>query len=163
MSDRERRAAVEAFVRSYQRAVSSVSAAVLVQESRTIGDRRAFRLSEGWTALRGPHRLELSILHEFEIDSAGQASRGSVSTVGYWYEIRRRDGPTVFAYHWHPVGLSHVTTPHLHVGGTSGGLNLTRAHLPTGYITLQHVIRFAIVDLGVEPLRDDWREVLVGG
>lgn len=33
-------------------------------------------------------------------------------------------------------------------------------HLPTGYVTIEEVIRFLIVDLGVTPLAEDWDKVL---
>lgn len=39
-------------------------------------------------------------------------------------------------------------------------LNLNDLHLPTGYTTMEDVIRFCIVDLGVQPLSPEWHEVL---
>ena len=33
-------------------------------------------------------------------------------------------------------------------------------HLPTGYVPLEEVIRFCIVDLGVKPISTDWSNVL---
>jgi hypothetical protein len=79
---------------------------------------------------------------------------------GYRYEFRHADGPMLLAYHWHPVGVSPVTHPHLHLGGSLGGLDLSKAHLPTGPVALPDVLRFAIEDLGVEPLRAGWRDLL---
>lgn len=38
--------------------------------------------------------------------------------------------------------------------------NLQRRHLPTGWVTLEEVIRFWIVDLGVPPLTDEWSQIL---
>lgn len=38
--------------------------------------------------------------------------------------------------------------------------SLNDYHLPTGYVTIEEVIRFLIVDLGIPPLRDDWDAVL---
>ncbi|HUG16929.1 MAG TPA: hypothetical protein VMM78_18115 [Thermomicrobiales bacterium] len=35
-----------------------------------------------------------------------------------------------------------------------------RAHIPTGQVFIDDVVRFAIADLGVEPLRSDWDSVL---
>jgi hypothetical protein len=66
----------------------------------------------------------------------------------------------VCAYHWHPVGASHVTSPHLHLGGQIGDIDLSKLHFPTGAVALPDVLRFAIADLGVEPLRADWRDLL---
>lgn len=39
-------------------------------------------------------------------------------------------------------------------------LNLKDLHLPTGYTTIEDVIRFCIVDLGATPLSSGWHEVL---
>jgi hypothetical protein len=49
---------------------------------------------------------------------------------------------------------------HLGAAAELGFADLGRAHLPTGRIGLEHVLRLAIRDLGVEARRDDWREVL---
>ena len=38
--------------------------------------------------------------------------------------------------------------------------SLNGYHLPTGYVTVEEVIRFLIVDLGVTPLTVDWNAVL---
>ncbi|MCC6495797.1 MAG: hypothetical protein IT193_06010 [Propionibacteriaceae bacterium] len=40
-------------------------------------------------------------------------------------------------------------------------VSLIDLHLPTGYVTLEDVIRFCIHDLGVPPLRPNWHEILV--
>lgn len=42
--------------------------------------------------------------------------------------------------------------------GLSGSLN--DWHLPTGWVAIEEIIRFCIVDLGVTPLRDDWDSIL---
>lgn len=42
----------------------------------------------------------------------------------------------------------------------SGPVVLNALHLPTGYVTLEEVIRFCIVDLGARPLSDGWHEAL---
>ena len=40
-------------------------------------------------------------------------------------------------------------------------VSLNDLHLPTGYVTLEDVIRFCIHDLGVPPLSADWNEILI--
>jgi hypothetical protein len=37
---------------------------------------------------------------------------------------------------------------------------LNEWHLPTGYVPIEDILRFCIVDLGVAPLSDDWDTVL---
>lgn len=44
--------------------------------------------------------------------------------------------------------------------GRAGTVPLNDLHLPTGYVTIEEVIRFCIVDLGVEPLTKDWDAIL---
>jgi hypothetical protein len=39
-------------------------------------------------------------------------------------------------------------------------VSLNQIHTPTGYVTLEEVIRFCIHDLGCPPLEHDWHEVL---
>jgi hypothetical protein len=89
------------------------------------------------------------------------------------YRVLDRNGRELFAYHWHPEGLSSIVNPHLHKRGaapfvlppTRGSDDLTelpigKAHFPTGHITLRQVIRLLIEDLGVEPRDANWRQVL---
>ena len=85
----------------------------------------------------------------------------SVQTTGHVYQLRAGERE-LLAYHWHPRGLSPHTAPHMHLGVAAelGFADLGSAHLPTGRIGLDDLLRLAIRDLGVEPRRDDWREVL---
>ena len=83
-----------------------------------------------------------------------------VETVGYEYKFDDRDHHEIVAYHWHPTGISAVTFPHLHVDTRGWRFELSKAHFPTGRVTLAEVVRFAIADLGVEPLRPDWQTIL---
>ncbi|MGI8553416.1 MAG: hypothetical protein ACR2PL_21930 [Dehalococcoidia bacterium] len=55
-----------------------------------------------------------------------------------------------------------MTTRHIHLGAGAGSLRpeLTAAHLPTGWVALQDVLRLAIEAFGVRPLRPDWDAVL---
>jgi hypothetical protein len=72
----------------------------------------------------------------------------------------------IIAFHWHPDGQSPVTHPNLHIsaGAQLGYAQLQNAHVPTGHINLQDVLRFAITDLGIEPLvdRDEALRILTG-
>jgi len=82
----------------------------------------------------------------------------------YRYGLYDRDGREVLSYHWHPDARSHVTTPHLHLGGgvASWRPDVAKAHLPTGQVTLEDVLLLAIEELtlDVAPLRADWRDIL---
>jgi hypothetical protein len=86
--------------------------------------------------------------------------RWMVSTTSYAYRLLGDGQRDVLAYHWHLEGTSSVTWPHLHVHGRTDVLDLRRVHLPTGHVSLQAILRLAIGELGVQPLRADCRAVL---
>ncbi len=85
-----------------------------------------------------------------------------VSTAEYNYNLRDTDNRVVLAFHWHPAEIFKVRHPHLNLdqGARLGREDLHRTHIPTGRITLVDIIRFVITELGVEPLRSDWENVL---
>lgn len=112
--------------------------------------------------LRGDAPTSLDVEHWFEVEQGTASATWRTRTRGYSYALDDAAGHEILAYHWHPEGPSHVTTPHLHLGAGAGALrpHLTNAHLPTGPVTLPAVLRLAVRDLGVQPLRPDWAEVL---
>jgi hypothetical protein len=61
-----------------------------------------------------------------------------------------------------PEGIEDSIPAFAHIGagiGSSPGL-LDKKHIPTGRIPFEDIIKFAILEPGVEPKREDWREVL---
>ena len=47
------------------------------------------------------------------------------------------------------------------VEGFAGGvLDLNKIHLPSGWITVEEVVRFLITELKVKPFSDDWDDLL---
>lgn len=91
------------------------------------------------------------------IDDSGLAFQARVS--GYEITLLTEHLTEFLAFHWHPHGQSRVTAPHIHVA-TTAPVDLSKAHIPSGEVTFQQVLRFAIEELGVESLRQDWRTVL---
>ncbi len=65
-------------------------------------------------------------------------------------------------YHWHTEGRGHVSNPHRHLGpaGQVRHRPLANAHLPTGDVALQDVLRLAIEEFEAQPLKPDWAEIL---
>ncbi len=76
------------------------------------------------------------------------------------YRILLPDQRSLIAWHWHPRGNSQVTWPHAHIPRHTTPLDLSKAYVPTGRISVEAVIRFAIDEVGTVPLRADWRAVL---
>lgn len=90
-----------------------------------------------------------------------------VNVVGYLYTLQDRDGLEIVSYHWHPGQQSPITWPHLHIGvaAVGEGASVSRRdvpgiHFPTKFIALQDIIRLAITQFDVRPLRSDWEQVL---
>jgi hypothetical protein len=103
-----------------------------------------------------PLRGGLGLTADQWLRTAEDHDRGGWRTVlaGYLYALDSEDGELI-AFHWHPGRSSSHEEPHLHVRG------LTKAHVPTGgAVQLGQVLRFAIADLAVEPIRSDWERVL---
>lgn len=119
-------------------------------------DKRFVRLSDG---------SGLGLAARYRVATVAGDRGWEAMLAAYRYDLWDRDGREMLSYHWHPVARSHVTTPHLHlgIGAASWRPELAKAHLPTGHVTLEDVLLLAIQDLGVPPLRGDWRTILFGG
>ena len=118
--------------------------------------------------ISGPVAFDLRIDYVVFVPSAAPRPF-DVDVIGYSYRMLERSGRELLAFHWHPVGLSRVVTPHLHLSSRLRpipiepvGLTISLAdhHIPTGIVTLADVVRYLIVEIGIEPRRSDWREVL---
>jgi hypothetical protein len=157
--------AVREFIGPLQLALSCVTSEVLRAGGYHVADEpHALTLGRGLPVrLRGEGRLSLTFDHHYRIvEDPGPRGPYKCSTTSYLYGLDDSDGREVLSYQWHPSGRSPVTWPHLHLGAGAavGRLELARAHLPTGRVSIEEVLRLAISELGVEPLREDWREVL---
>jgi hypothetical protein len=107
----------------------------------------------------------LEFIHRYSIaETDGELGPWKASSAEYVYRLLDHEQNTIVAYHWHPHTGSRaphpIVWPHLHVSGPGG---LRRVHLPTGRVSVESVVRLAILDLQVEPRRKDWREVLENG
>ena len=158
MGGRSAAAARRAMLAPLQRAVSCLTTAVLIQ-GRTVPDAPDYwTFQQRFTRLRGPRRLEFSVLFAYSmLRQPHDPSSWMIDTAGYAYQFREPDGPEVIAFHWHPGRVRQPDFPHLHVESP----RLPRSsHVPTGIIPLIAVVRFAIVELDVEPIRPDWQQVI---
>jgi len=107
--------------------------------------------------------IHLAARLRFVLASAADDPRQWRATiVAYQYTLLDADQREILAFHHHPDGQSHVTTPHLHLGDGAGQLraDLAAAHVPTGPITLTAVVRLAIEGFTASPLRRDWDRTL---
>ena len=105
--------------------------------------------------------LILDVAHYFRVvEAEDDAGPYRCQTLGYAYDFRHVDGPSVIAYHYHPGPDAAVQTPHAHVSQYTRPINLSKVHLPTGRITLEAIVRLAIQEFGTTALRTDYDEVL---
>lgn len=153
--------AVTRFFGIHQLAVSCVTVSVLTGQVYNPSPEPATMGFGGRAVSVGRHgSLALLVRHgyRFRPPRAGQGWR--IETTDYAFRFQERDGSFLLAYHWHPTGNSPVTHPHLHVGCRTLAVDYARAHLPTGHVSLPAVLRAAIAEWGVKPLRADWDEIL---
>lgn len=115
----------------------------------------------------------MSLDVNLECLTTGDTPRGpfDVQLVSYRYRILDPDEGELLAFHWHPVGRSNVTFPHLHLtsrvrpialGRGQEPVALAEMHIPTGPVRFAQVVRLLIAEFGVAPRRKDWDAVLGG-
>lgn len=112
----------------------------------------------------GPMRLYLGQIFDSERTPEG---RHRLFTIAYRYGVIPEGGRD-FLLRWEytrtlPPGKVHCRH---HLQGIVefplpvGPASLDAFHLPTGYVPFEDVLRFCIVDLGVQPLTDEWDATL---
>lgn len=113
--------------------------------------------------LSGGLQLSARVLYEIIRDGTSAAQPFRITTRAYMHTIALNDGVELLTAHWHPVGASPQVQPHWHVGAAAlapDGVFTPRAHIPSGRIAFETIVRVAIEQFGVEPTRSDWAEVL---
>ncbi len=129
---------------------------------RRQGTWRHVALAGGPVQLAGPADRCLGAQQRFCVVEAPAPSGPwrAIITDSY-FSLDAGDGREVVAYHWHP-GPRQFTFPHLHLrsGAQVRGTEFEQVHLPTAQIAIAALLRFAITELGVQPRRSDWQDVL---
>jgi hypothetical protein len=139
-SQRRARQALHDHIVRLQAAVSCVSHAVVMTDQQEVW------LSEQPMALGRDYTLILQ--QELHATLAGE-----LRIWRYNYRIADANDQEIVAYHYHPGRHGYH---HLHVPRGP----LPKAAYPTGQIGPSQVIGFCIGELGVPPLRPDWKNVL---
>jgi hypothetical protein len=100
-------------------------------------------------ALNGAARLHLSVAMKFRVRDRPRTltdrRRWKVSTTGWIYVLKHRDGRSIGEFHWHPAITPEVQFPHVHVPSPILG-----KHFPTGRVLIEDILGFA-VECGAEP------------
>ena len=151
--------------------ISCFGTAVVIARGSERGDRLYnFNLSEEPLILNGG--LQLAVLQRFIMLQPGRTRGGWEATIAaYSFELSTNDGHELVAYHWNSVTRVGVPYPHIHIGRSLAHpalpspfrrqiSQLSKAHLPTGFISLAQLLETLVIDLDVVPRRNDWSEVL---
>jgi hypothetical protein len=98
-----------------------------------------------------------------------------LKTVGYKYAIYESDddlAEPVLRWEYaskvpegkkwcrHHFQVGRIESRAIAVPFGGGILDLNRLHTPTGFVLIEHVLRFLLTEMGVEPANDDWEDVL---
>src|SRR5690242_10594416 len=122
------------------------------------GAPEAFTLSQDPLCLRSSSGIDyqLRLLQQFHLVREDRDWR--ITTDAYQYRLDDGGGKELASWHWHPSTGNRY--PHLHVpAGPIGGA----AHMPTGRVSIESVLRVLLTDLAVKPTRDhasDFLDVL---
>jgi hypothetical protein len=154
LADRTARDAFEDFLEPLQRAIQCVTHDILVADGWKVSEEpHSVSFPHGDSvALHGDHRLRLEVTHRYRlVPEAGSHGKPRVKTIGYGYEIRDAGDRPLLRYDYHPQGRSPVVWPHLHLWRVdTSPVNFRKSHIPTGRVSLEAVLRFLIMELGVE-------------
>jgi hypothetical protein len=114
--------------------------------------------------LGGGLGLSIKVFQQYRvIEKPAAYEPWQVSTAAYYYTLLESDTEAeILSYQWHPSVPNSVTFPHLHLGHGAGigRPEFYGAHLPTGRVTLEDVVRLLIEHFGIPPARDDWEDAL---
>ena len=163
--------AVQNFLDPLQRALSCVTQEVFsvgggyhASPANTPQQRHVLTLHNSPAVLGRDRLFALDLVQHYRVvEDEGARGPWKVSTVAYYYTLTiAATAQEVLGYHWHPQGRSDVTYPHLHLYEGTGTLrhNLRKAHLPTGRIAVEDILRLAITHFLVTPLRKAWETIL---
>lgn len=99
----------------------------------------------------------------------GGAKRFTLRTNAYWYRLHWADEGELLRWEYvreHRPEGPNFPRNHVHIHGTvttprGTTLVLQKFHIPTGWTTIEGIIRFLITDLSVAPLTEEWPRLLM--
>lgn len=153
--------AFENFCDPLKRALACIGAHAKITPSE--GGRSNPKGTHAWSlnGMRGLSLGEYLLQAQMHYEFIPRDEGWRITTKAYRYKLSVR-GKDLFRIHWHPWGNSPYKLPHIHAhfAGAKGDLTSLEHHLPTGRMTFEDAISWAILSGGIEPQREDWAEVL---
>jgi hypothetical protein len=117
-----------------------------------------------------PLRTRFGLLHFYIGQSLKAVKEGEeyrLETHEYWYRLQVEAGTDQNAFlRWEYKKSLVADEPnycrnHIQIAATTSGIDLKKVHIPSGWTTMEEVIRFLIMDLGVKPpCGDNWPKKL---
>jgi hypothetical protein len=160
--------AVSDFIHAHQQALDCVTNGVLTRRFKPDLAVNAATMNEGLVPARLYSDQPLSLLFtvHYRHVALGHRRSWAVACAGYNFEVLGRSGSEIVLYHWHPMGRSVVTWPHIHIA--SGQLQpdsvLSKSHLPSEKLLLPRLVKDVLLGgFLVSPRRKDWPDVLAKG
>jgi hypothetical protein len=159
-------AAREAFLEPIRKALSCVATLSITTGQPELDKANKLSVNDGCpvhlkrTPQGGPIELNIEMWHKIIYDPENGPYR--VTTLSYNHSIKLPEDGEVISFHWNPDGKSDVKTPHMHIGTSQlkkWSVLDSKTHLPTGRISIEQVVRFAIEELGADRA-DDWKQKL---
>lgn len=165
MAGKTAQEAVQNFLTPIQQAISCVTPSVLLVSGGYYvrAEPHLALIGDGAPVeLQGESNVSLVVRHHYRIvEDSGPRGPWKVSTVGYLYSLKDSvHDQDIISYHWHPYTPPSYPHFHLGAGASIGRPEIVKAHLPTGRIALENVLRLALNDFHVTPLKKDWQEIL---
>jgi len=155
--------ALDNFVHPLQRALSCLCDGVLLASGvRSPSEVHGLRLARAPQRLQAAEFLAIIFTCDYQIvETSDPGAPWQVRGQGYRCALHDAEHE-ILAYHWHPLVRRGPSFPHLHLSAGAGVTHarLATAHLPTGLVQLEDVLRLAILTFGARPVRPDWDQVL---
>ena len=115
-------------------------------------------LPEPTAPLYGTKKLALFFSHTYESVQDSRDQLWKVNTRSYFYSVydcHNGERHEIFSYQWHPDQT--IKIPHVHF--KKGEPRITRAHLPTGRVSIESIVELLIQDLGVKG-KAKWESII---
>ncbi len=160
--------AIIAFVEPIQKALNYIAVGRLTFGRTGTGHRRSLiqviSLNEGAAVpLSAPFHPSISLSTSLWVrvrEYSGNAEPYSCEVVTYWHTFGSVGNNEILAFHWAPDAAGNARTfPHVHIGhmisgrGAFASDRFHKLHIPTGFVPVEAIVRFAIEELGVEVRR----------
>ena len=166
MPGRSPHKAVDRYTEGLQQALSCVTKAVLRASGRDPSDQPYVLALWGDVSVRIPgcRSHYVYIAQRYTVtEASGPTGPWKVRTAAYYYALQDDQKNEILAYHWHPNGATLKAQPHLHLKLAQqeiGRAKLSEIHIPTGRVALEDFLQLLIEAVGVQPIRQDWKQVL---